>query len=141
MKALIIIILLLLLLGCAKKVEPVVCDYKTFIDQNNNLMTQNIALQTDKSKCDIDLANSKNDNNALKLQMLNNVSNTVSCSSIVNRLNNCESNLEDCYNMNETIETEKCHNNETLLDMYDDCQDKLQEINNTLNYVQSAYAD
>jgi len=134
-----ILFLALLLLGC----DEVPCDYTAFIDQNNNLMTQNTALQADKSnlqadksKCDIDLANSKNDNSITKLQMLNNLNNmTLNCnknsdSYYVNKLDNCETNLEDCWiHQNQTMECD----NETVSDMLNDCNDILQEINNTLN--------
>jgi len=137
MKYMILVMLLLFLAGCSK--APLQCDYSTFIEQNNNLMTQNIACQNDKTTCTSDLATSKSVNNQLQLQILNNSTLTscvqTDCTTMVRLYGECETRLEDCWlNSNQTI-TVVNHTwyNQTLIDLYNNCSATLNLINESLN--------
>jgi len=139
MKIIIILTLitLLMLSGCGKK-EVEGCQYQPFIDQNTNLMNQNTQCQTDRNLCNIDLVEYKNVNNQLKLQLLNNNSNDcvpTSCNTVVRLLNNKEKELEDCWmNANATVYvTNHTEFNQTLYDLYKNCSDWRDAINDSLN--------
>lgn len=128
---------MLVLTGCGKEAVQQ-CDYKPFLDQNTNLIAQNTACQTEKNICNVALVEQKNINNQLKLQMLNNVSNiryeTTSCNTVVRLLNQKEQELEDCwFDSNATVYvTNNTWFNQTLYDLYINCTQRLESINQTL---------
>ncbi len=128
---------MLMMVGCGSKAVQQ-CDYKPFLDQNTNLITQNTACQTEKNACNVALVEQKNINNQLKLQMLNNVSNiryeTTSCNTVVRLLNQKEQELEDCwFDSNATVYvTNNTWFNQTLYDLYINCTQRLESINQTL---------
>lgn len=136
MNKIIIVLGLLLLVGCSKALEQ--CDYKPFLDQNTNLITQNQDCQNDKNSCNINLIEYKNTNNVLKLQILNqNTTRCVqtSCNTVVRLLNKKEQQLEDCwFNSNATTHvTNYTYFNQTLFNLYRNCSDWRESINDSLN--------
>ena len=130
-------ILLLMITGCSKEVE--VCNYQPFIDQNTNLMNQNTQCQTERNVCNVDLVEQKAINNQLKIQILNNNSAKdcipTSCNTVVRLLNQKENELEDCWmNANATVYvTNHTEFNQTLYDLYTNCSDWRDAINESLN--------
>ena len=136
-KIIIISLMLLLLVGCGgKAVEQ--CNYQPFLDQNTNLIEQNTACQTEKNTCELNLLEQKNTNNQLKLQMLNNLTQTpcvqTSCNTVVRLLNEKEDQLEECWlhSNASTYVTNYSYYNATMADALENCTEMLAEINETL---------
>lgn len=132
-----ILMLLVMLTGCGGKDEPT-CDYKPFIDQNTNLMNQNTKCQEDKNQLNLDVSELTNTNNQLKIQILNNnITNSpvsTSCTTCTRLLNDYEDRLEDCWrDSNGTVEyTNYTYFNETLYDMWEECDNTLIAFNESL---------
>jgi len=135
----VLLIGLLLLAGCGNSTPVQQCDYKPFLEQNTNLITQNTQCQAEKTTCSIALAESKAMNNVLKLQILNPNTTTdcvkTDCNTVVRLLSEKEEALEDCwFNSNATIvnETTVWHNS-TMANALANCTQMLNIINETLN--------
>ncbi len=132
-RIILLLMISLLLVGCGKKEEQT-CDYKPFIDQSASLMEQNTECNKLKSTCEANLGISKNDNNALKIQLLNSNNQTgyKDCTTCTRLLFEKEVALEECW-MNTTIHRfNYTDTNATLVEMYDNCSTKLKDINDTL---------
>ena len=132
------IITLLLITGCSGK-DVEVCNYEPFIDQNTNLMNQNSQCQIERNDFNVKLVECKGINNQLKLQVLNNntANNCVptSCNTVVRLLNEKEDQLEDCWmNANASVYvTNHTEFNATLYNLYKNCSDWRDAINDSLN--------
>lgn len=98
------------------------------------LIDQNLECNQARSNCEANLGRYKDDNNALKIQVLNSNNKTGSkdCTTCTRLLYQKEVALEECW-MNTTINRYNyTYTNSTLTELYNNCTTKLQEINTTL---------
>lgn len=122
--------------GCSSSTP--LCDYQNYTSQILQCSDQKDDLHGTNLKLAQENVQFKADNNALKVDYLNNcnrsVAKTYTCDTAVRLLGNCELRLETCWTeSNQTIEViNNTPRNETLIKLYDNCTTILRDINESL---------
>lgn len=145
MKKIIFILMLLLLTSCTRD-STLVCideeDYNIKESEQKFLLNQTIISslslefcnsEKDRIKSDLDTSNLEIID--LKLLVLNQSTcdnKPKDCTSCTRLLNKKEIALEECYFNSTIINVNRTYINHTLVSLYDNCTDKLKEINDTM---------
>ncbi len=142
-KLILFLVLLLFLISCRKEIEEPQINYTKIVNELNN---KNIEIERLYNLTNINYTNlfedfndCKDNNNDLKLELLNKTACyiTQDCTTCTRLLNKKEIELEKCWMYNKTCVINKTfiYQNWTLINLYNDCTNKLKKLNDTYNSI------